>query len=236
MGALYRGPDVFDGRISRHKSVLKALVFPGTAESKYLSEFIKAYHVFHTYTIDIPIPSDLHTRPLITKTTIFNLLQHITAPLLSSADSSVATTTMDERLSRLQSLLGEDDVWESPAPGYDHWANNEDAHEDQPGTSYNSSDSDGYEKVVCISHLSGGDMDPRFLIGILPSSYIYPIAEELDIDKRTTVPEDEPFVPIYNLETGEIAATENKFVSLKALEKFTHKYVETANRNKVGAY
>lgn len=75
---------------------------------------------------------------------------------------------MDERLNRLQSLLGQDDVWESPVPAQDGWGNNDDAHADQPGTSYDSSDSDGYEKVACVSRLAGGDMDPRFLIGILP--------------------------------------------------------------------
>jgi hypothetical protein len=66
-------------------------------------------------------------------------------------------------------------------------------------------------------------------------SYFYPILDEPSTDERITVPEDEPHVPVYDLKTGEIAATENKFVSLKALEKFTHKYVEGANRNKVGS-
>jgi hypothetical protein len=72
---------------------------------------------------------------------------------------------MDEGLNRLQSLLG-DDVWEAPAPAQDGWDNNDDARVDQPGHNYYSSDSDGYEKIVCVSRLVGGDMDPRFLMGI----------------------------------------------------------------------
>jgi hypothetical protein len=143
---------------------------------------------------------------------------------------------MDERLNRLQSLLGEDDVWGTPLPTQNGWGNNDDAHGAQSGASYGSSDSDGYEKVACVSRLAGGDMDPRFLMGILPFLYTYPILDERHTDKRITVPEDEPYVPIYKMKTGEIAAPEDKFVSLHALERFPHKYVEGANRNKVGAY
>ncbi|OBU01039.2 hypothetical protein VE01_00919 [Pseudogymnoascus verrucosus] len=47
------------------------------------------------------------------------------------------------------------------------------------------------------------------------------------------VPESEPELPAYDLETGELAPAGHNFVPLKALEKYHHTYVEGANRYKV---
>lgn len=47
------------------------------------------------------------------------------------------------------------------------------------------------------------------------------------------VPREEPDVPDYALQTGEVLTTEGRYVPLQALEKFTHTYVEAPDRNKV---
>ncbi|KFY02812.1 hypothetical protein O988_01887 [Pseudogymnoascus sp. VKM F-3808] len=47
------------------------------------------------------------------------------------------------------------------------------------------------------------------------------------------IPESEPELPDYDLDTGELATAGHKFVPLKALEKYHHTYVEGANRYKV---
>jgi hypothetical protein len=47
------------------------------------------------------------------------------------------------------------------------------------------------------------------------------------------VPISEPELPAYYLETGELAPARDKFVPLKALEKYTHTYVEGASRFRV---
>lgn len=49
------------------------------------------------------------------------------------------------------------------------------------------------------------------------------------------MPESEPELPAYDLETGELAPAGHNFVPLKALEKYHHTYVEGANRYKVWA-
>lgn len=47
------------------------------------------------------------------------------------------------------------------------------------------------------------------------------------------ISEPEPEPPAYCLETGELAPAGDKFVPLKALERYTHTYVEGANRFRV---
>lgn len=47
------------------------------------------------------------------------------------------------------------------------------------------------------------------------------------------VPRSKLRFPVYLLQTGELAPVGDKFVPLKALEKYTHTYVEGANRFKV---
>lgn len=61
---------------------------------------------------------------------------------------------MDDRLSRLQNLLGSS-VWEAPTPVQD--VSKTDAGHDH-------TNSDGYEEARCGSPLSGDDMEPQVVL------------------------------------------------------------------------
>ncbi|KFY71146.1 hypothetical protein V499_08671 [Pseudogymnoascus sp. VKM F-103] len=66
-----------------------------------------------------------------------------------------------------------------------------------------------------------------------PVDYLSTDPEDDEKILSISLPEYEPELPAFDLETGELAPAGHNFVPLKALEKYHHTYVEGANRYKV---
>ncbi|OAF58126.2 hypothetical protein VC83_05374 [Pseudogymnoascus destructans] len=117
---------------------------------------------------------------------------------------------MGDNIDRLRALLGEG-AREAPASQEEPHANSPQDSTAIDPVDYASTDPEDDEKILSISRVLGGEMDPKII----------------------SVPESEPELPAYDLETGELAPAGHNFVPLKALEKYHHTYVEGANRYKV---
>lgn len=73
---------------------------------------------------------------------------------------------MDERLNRLQSLLGED-AWEAPVEQELPGDNKPQSSSADALVGYVSTDPEDDEKILSVSRMLGAEMDPRFITGIV---------------------------------------------------------------------
>ena len=161
---------------------------------------------------------------------------------------------MDERIERLRGMMGAD-AWQLPhistKGGNDLML---DSQQTQAGEE-DLSESDGLEALKDIARLNLDEANSQLVVGkwACPSKhYFQSSTRELFVmgnvrplnminiatDKITNriVPHEEPPVPDYDLQTGELILVNHKFVSLRALEKYTSKYVDGNYRNKVDSY